>query len=85
MNMIMKCKVITSGNYGMPIYDEFYAKDINNNVSDVKIEVNNIDNILPTGSCSGSYKDGTSTINISPSDNTGIKNYNIIIKIRRYI
>lgn len=28
MNMIMKCKVITSGNYGMPIYDEFYTKDI---------------------------------------------------------
>jgi len=39
------------------------------------ITVSNIDKTSPTGSCSGSYKDNISTINISASDNVGISKY----------
>ena len=41
------------------------------------ITVNNIDKTNPTGSCSGSYKNGKSTINIKTSDNVGISRYEI--------
>jgi len=39
------------------------------------ITISNIDKTSPTGSCSGSYKDNISTINISASDNVGISKY----------
>jgi len=39
------------------------------------ITVSNIDKTSPTGSCSGSYKDNISTINISASDNVGVSKY----------
>lgn len=39
------------------------------------IEVKNIDKILPQGSCTGSYKNGISTINVNANDNIGIKGY----------
>lgn len=41
------------------------------------IEIKNIDKVQPTGSCSGSYKNGSSTIKINASDNIGIKKYEL--------
>ena len=41
------------------------------------ITVNNINKSKPSGSCSGSYKDGRSTINIKASDDIGISRYEI--------
>ena len=41
------------------------------------IEVKNINKTKPSGSCSGSYKDGKSTINIKASDDIGIARYEI--------
>ena len=40
-----------------------------------KITINNIDKEVPSGSCSGSYQEGTSQINISATDNVGISKY----------
>ena len=39
------------------------------------ITINNIDREAPSGSCSGSYQEGTSQINISATDNVGISKY----------
>ena len=39
------------------------------------IEVKNIDKIAPSGSCSGSYKNGASTIKVTAKDNIGISKY----------
>ena len=55
----------------------FKAYSTKGMVKEKSIEVNNIDNILPTGSCSGSYKNGKSTINVNAKDNIGIKKYEI--------
>ena len=41
------------------------------------IEVKNIDKMAPNGNCSGSYKNGISTINISAIDNVKVKKYEI--------
>ena len=40
-----------------------------------KIDINNIDRESPSGSCSGSYGNGISQINIKASDNIGINKY----------
>jgi hypothetical protein len=39
------------------------------------IVVNNIDKTAPTGSCSGSYQESSSVINVSANDNVGIGKY----------
>ena len=62
-------KVNENGIYKFIIHDND-GKDIEKSIT-----VNNIDNTPPTGSCSGSYKGGSSTINIQASDNIGVSNY----------
>lgn len=64
-------KVSKNGTYTFKTYS---TKGVTKEQS---IIVNNIDKELPTGSCSGSYKDGVSTINISAKDDIGVKKYEI--------
>jgi len=64
-------KVSTNGNYTFKTYSK---KGI---YKEQNIQVNNIDKTPPTGSCSGSYKNGKSTININAKDNIEIKKYEI--------
>ena len=41
------------------------------------IEVKNIDKIAPSGSCSATYKEGITTINVNAKDNVGISKHTI--------
>jgi len=61
--------VSENGTYTFTVYNKKgYTKS-------ASINVNNIDKIAPSGSCSGSYKNRKTTINISSSDNIGISKY----------
>lgn len=57
---------------GKYIFKMYNKKGINKEES---IKVNNIDRQNPTGSCTGRYRNGISTINVNASDNVGIKKY----------
>ena len=52
-----------------------YLKD--GSSSEETIEINNIDKIKPTGTCSGNYGSGKSNIIINAEDDNGIKQYQI--------
>lgn len=75
---------------GTKITDKTYSYNVNengtytfkvyNNKGDYKetsIEVKNIDRIKPTGNCSGTYGNGSSIINVSAADKSGIEKYYI--------
>lgn len=62
-------KVTENGKYTFKVYNK---KGVSKEAS---IEVKNIDKTPPTGSCSGYYKEGTSIINITANDNSGISKY----------
>ena len=62
-------EVKENGNYTFKIYN------VKGMFKQKTIEVNNIDRTSPVGSCSGSYEDEVSTINIKSSDNIGISKY----------
>ena len=62
-------KVSNTGTYTFKVYSK------KGKVKEKSIKVSNIDKVTPSGSCSGSYKDGVSTININASDNIGIDRY----------
>lgn len=62
-------KVGSNGTYKFKVHNK---KGIDKEAS---IEVKNIDKEAPTGSCSGSYGNGKSTININANDNIGINKY----------
>jgi len=62
-------KVSENGTYTFKTYNK---KGLNKEKS---IKVTNIDRLNPTGSCSGSYKNSESTINVNASDNVGIAKY----------
>ena len=70
-------KVSTNGTYTFAVYNK------RGNKKESSINVSNIDRTPPTGSCSGSYKAGKSTININANDNIGISKY--IIEGTEYI
>ena len=61
--------VSTNGKYTFTVYNK------KGNKKESSIEVTNIDKTPPTGSCSGSYKEGISSINITANDNIGIDKY----------
>jgi len=50
-----------------------YSKDGSNKEQIIKID--NIDKVVPTGTCSGYYKDNNSYITVSASDNIGVYKY----------
>ena len=62
-------KVNKNGKYTFKTYSK------KGSTKESTIEVKNIDTSAPSGSCSGNYKDGVSTINVKASDNIGIKRY----------
>ena len=62
-------KVNDNGTYKFTVYNR------QGNSKDFSIQVKNIDKTSPTGTCSGSYKNGISTINVVAKDNTGIDRY----------
>ena len=55
----------------------FKAYSTKGMVKEKSIEVNNINKTKPTGSCSGSFENGVSIINVNASDDIGIKKYEI--------
>jgi len=61
--------VSENGVYKFIMYDKDGLK------KEASIEVNNIDKIAPSGSCSGYYQLGTSNIKINATDNVGINKY----------
>ena len=58
-----------NGEYKFIIYNKLGEK------TEKSINVNNIDKVSPTGSCSGTYGNGKSNITIKSSDNIGISKY----------
>ena len=58
-----------NGEYKFIIYNKLGEK------TEKSINVNNIDKVSPTGSCSGTYGNGKSNITIKSSDNIGIQKY----------
>ena len=64
-------KVKENGTYKFIVYNK------RGNKKESSIKVTNIDRTPPTGSCSGNYKDGKSTIIINSNDNIGISTYEI--------
>ena len=64
-------EVSENGNYKFIMYNKK-----NKNI-EKSITVNNINKTKPSGSCSGSYKDGKSVINIKAQDDIGISRYEI--------
>lgn len=58
-----------NGNYKFVVYN------ISGGGKEVNVNVNTINNTSPTGSCSGSYQNGKSTINIKATDDIGIDKY----------
>ena len=64
-------EVSENGNYRFIMYNKK-----NKNI-EKSITVNNINTTKPSGSCSGSYKDGKSVINIKAQDDIGISRYEI--------
>ena len=63
--------VSENGTYKFIVYNKKGTK------KEASIEVKNINKTAPTGSCSGSYKDEVSTINITATDDIGISKYMI--------
>ena len=63
--------VSTNGSYTFTTYNK------QGNKKESSINVSNIDKTPPTGSCNGSYKEGSSTISINANDNIGIESYKI--------
>ena len=63
--------VSENGTYKFIVYNKKGTK------KEASIEVKNINKTVPTGSCSGSYKDEVSTINITATDDIGISKYMI--------
>ena len=61
--------VSENGTYKFTLYNKYGA------IREKEIQVNNIDRTVPIGSCSGSYKNGVSTINVSATDSSGIEKY----------
>ena len=64
-------KVSENGKYTFKSYSK------KGNSKESSIEVKTIDRVAPTGNCSGSYKDGVSSITVSATDNIGISRYEI--------
>ena len=64
-------KVTSNGKYTFKTYNNKGMQ------KESSIDVKNIDKTLPTGSCSGNYKNGVSTIIVNAKDNIGIKKYEI--------
>ncbi len=62
-------EVSDNGEYKFIIYNKLGEK------TEKSINVNNIDKVSPTGSCSGTYGNGKSNITIKASDNIGIQKY----------
>ena len=62
-------KASENGLYTFTVYNQ------KGNYKESTITVNNINKTLPTGSCSGSYQNGKSTININATDDIGIAKY----------
>ncbi len=62
-------EVSDNGEYKFIIYNKLGEK------TEKSINVNNIDKVSPTGSCSGTYGNGKSNITIKSSDNIGISKY----------
>lgn len=72
---------ITDKTYSYNVFENgTYTFKVYNKKGDYKessIDVKNIDKIKPTGSCSGTYGNGQSIINISAKDESGIEKYYI--------
>jgi len=64
-------QVTTNGKYTFTVYNKKGTS------KKQTIEVKNIDRQTPTGSCSGSYKNGSSSINVNAKDNIGIEKYEL--------
>ena len=62
-------EVSSNGTYTFTMYNN------NGDKTEKKITINNIDREVPSGSCSGSYSNGISNINIKANDNNGISRY----------
>ncbi len=62
-------EVSNNGTYKFIMYNKQGAK------TEKEVTISNIDRENPSGSCSGSYGSGISTINIKASDNVGISRY----------
>ena len=62
-------KVSNNGTYKFRIYNKVGKG------KEASISVHNIDKSVPTGSCSGTYGSGSSTVNITANDNVGIARY----------
>ena len=54
---------------------KFVVYNVSGGGKEVNVNVNTINTTSPTGSCSGSYQNGKSTINITASDDIGIDKY----------
>lgn len=64
-------KVNNNGTYTFKVYNK------KGTYKEASIDVKNIDKTPPTGSCNGSYGNGTSSINITANDTSGIQKYTI--------
>ena len=62
-------EVSNNGTYSFTLYNK-YGGTISKSIT-----VNNIDKTAPSGTCSGSYENNISTININANDNIGIDKY----------
>ena len=62
-------QVSNNGTYKFRIYNKVGKE------KEASISVQNIDKSAPTGSCSGTYGSGASTVNITANDNVGIARY----------
>ena len=58
-----------NGNYKFVVYN------VTGGGKEVNVNVNTVNTTSPTGSCSGSYQNGKSTINIKANDDIGIDKY----------
>ncbi len=58
-----------NGNYKFVVYN------ISGGGKEVNVNINTVNTTSPSGSCSGSYQNGKSTINIKASDDIGIDKY----------
>lgn len=70
---------ITSDNYIHNVYENGTYKFVLYNkygiVKEYSIDVNNIDKVNPTGSCSANFSNGKTIINVFSNDNVGIDRY----------
>ncbi len=73
INRIVEYPVSQNGTY------QFIIHDVYGNKITKSVEIDNIDNIKPTGSCSAKVGASTTQVNVTASDNKGIAGYTYIL------